>query len=341
MNYKILLGGYTSRLNKGVAEITLDTQKKELRDYHLLAEIVKPTYLLAKEDDIYACMQVGEEGGIAKIQDNKIVKSLTLSKVSPCHISYDQDRDYFYLSNYHEGLLFVVKETENGFVELDRVAHQGSGVHPNQEKSHIHFAQVSPCGKLLLACDLGTDEVYVYRSETDGKLTELCRFKTPDGFGPRHLAFHTHKPLVYVFGELSNQILVLKAETEKGELSNMQLISSLPADFSGWSAGAAIRLSRDGRFLYASNRGHNSIVVCKVEESGEIEPTMWISTEGNFPRDFALSPDGDYLVAAHQNSDNLTLFAVDRQTGRLSLLQKEIAAPECVCVHFKESERGR
>lgn len=336
MKQKILLGGYTSRLNKGIAEITLNTESKALVDYRLQTEIAKPTYLLVKDNAIYTCMQDGELGGIAKIADGEVVKSLQLSKASPCHISYDQKREVFYLSNYHEGLLFVVKEVKNGFVEVDRVAHEGSSVHPNQEKSHIHFAQISPCGRFLFVCDLGTDEVYLYEPQENGELKEHSRFHTPAGFGPRHLTFHPEKPLVYVLGELSNQVIVLEMNSESGELTQKQQISMLPENFKEFSAGAAIRITSDGKYLYASNRGHNSMVIYAVGKEGSLQILAHIPSYGDFPRDFALDESEEFLVVAHQNSDNLTLFARNKETGNLSLCEKEIAAPECVCVCFTQ-----
>ena len=344
----VLLGGYTAGNNKGVAKITLDKTAKALKEYAVVCEMEKPTYLLQKEGRIYACMQEGEQGGMAKIVDGKIVDKLMLGKVSPCHISWDEKREVFYLSNYHEGTLYVVAETEQGLCEVDRIIRQGSSVHPNQEKSHIHFAQISPCGRFLFVCDLGTDEVILYQpclkkpeatEKPSGKLKEHFRFQTPAGFGPRHLTFHPVHPIVYVLGELSNQILVLHIDPETGNGKQVQILSMLPEGFQDTSAGAAIRITKDGKYLYASNRGHNSIVIYRVREDGTLQLSEHVPTYGDFPRDFALDSDEEYLLVAHQKSDNLTLFKRDCTTGGLLLQQKEVYAPECVCVCFTDKEK--
>ncbi len=330
MKQTILLGGYTNRVNRGIAQITLDTEKKALEDYSLICELEKPTYLIKKEGDIYSCIK----GGMVKIRNGQPEKRLSLEGASPCHISADPSRPFFYLSDYHQGTLYVVEETENALLERYRIAHQGSSVHPNQEKSHIHFAEMTPCGKYLLVCDLGTDEVYSYRPQEDGSLQEHFRVKLPAGFGPRHLTFHPEIPLVYVLGELSSQIMVLAADPGTGMLWQKQIIVMLPESFKDFNAGAAIRISADGKYLYASNRGHDSIAVFSVKENGLLQLEGHTPTCGKTPRDFALSPEGDFLVAAHQDSDGLTLFARDKMSGKLTLCQKEIYAPECVCVCF-------
>lgn len=336
MKYQIYLGGYTAQENKGIASIFLDTDKKSLEQYQVEAELDKPTYLLAKKGVIYTCMQQGREGGMAKIVDGEVTATCNLGEGSPCHISYDAVNDCFYLANYHAGALSVVQEKEGKLEETERIYHSGSSVHPNQDKSHIHFAQVTPCGKYVLVCDLGTDEIYTYeihRGDTV-TLTEASRHKTPLGFGPRHLTYHPSKPIIYVLGELSNEVLVLSVNTDNGEFTRMQKIPTIPADFTEFSAGAAIRITEDGRFLYVSNRGYNSIAVYQVLASGELKLVEITPSAGDFPRDFDLSPEEDFLVVAHQKSGNLSLLERDRKSGKLSLLLQDIPAPECVCVHF-------
>ncbi|RRD96168.1 lactonase family protein [Clostridiales bacterium COT073_COT-073] len=339
MKQTILLGGYTNKANKGIAAITLDTEKKRLENYVTLVKADKSTYLLEKGGMIYTCIQNGEFGGMAKVENGNITDQVDLGSGSPCHISWDEERKQFYLANYHDSRLSVVQETTGGLKETERIVHVGSSVHPNQEKAHVHFAQISPCGRFLFVCDLGTDEVYLYEPSANGTLKEYSRFKTPAGFGPRHLAFHPDKPLVYVLGELSSQILVLAADPESGKLSQQQIITMLPEDFKDFSAGAAIRITRDGRFLYASNRGHNSIVIYGIREDGSLQLLDHIPTYGDFPRDFMLDGSERFLVVAHQKSDDLTLFERDLVTGKLTLCQKNVYAPECVCVCFTEVKK--
>ena len=149
------------------------------------------------------------------------------------------------------------------------------------------------------------------------------------------MVFHPNKMIAYLFGELDSSVTVLTYDEADGSFTQTQKVSTLPKDFDGENGGAAIRVSNDGRYLYASNRGHNSIAVFAIAEDGlSIDSIQTISTEGDFPRDFALSPDNSYVVAANQNSDNLTLYRRDSETGLLSMIQKDVFAPEAVCVYF-------
>ena len=156
------------------------------------------------------------------------------------------------------------------------------------------------------------------------------------GTGPRHLVFHPVHKIAYLFGELDSTVTVLAYDESDGSFTQKQKVSTLPKDFDGENGGAAIRVSNDGRFLYASNRGHNSIAVFAIADDGlSVEMIQSVSTEGDFPRDFALSPDNKYVVAANQNSDNLTLYRRDNASGLLTMIQKDVFAPEAVCVYFE------
>lgn len=331
---KILLGGYTNRENQGIGQIYLDVDQKQLRDYRLVFKVEKPTYLVQRGGEIFSCLQRGSQSGMVMVE-NGLEKGKQLAEGSaPCHISVDSHRPYFYLSYYHQGLVTVVERRGNDLVETCRIRHEGSSIHPNQEKSHVHFAHVCPQGNFLFVCDLGTDEVYLYMPQEDGSLREHSRISMPEGFGPRHLAFHPKpsRPIIYVLGELSNQILVL--ENQDGTWLEKQVISTLPEGFTEKSAGAAIRITKDGKHLYASNRGNNSIAVYQLLSDGCLKIVEYVPSRGRSPRDFALNLSEDFLVVAHQDSGNLTLFERDKETGKLTLRQQDVPAPECVCVCF-------
>ena len=138
-----------------------------------------------------------------------------------------------------------------------------------------------------------------------------------------------------MFGELSSDVEVLAYDAAAGTFSLLQVITTIPEEHTGFNGGAAIRISADGKFLYASNRGHDSLVVYAVSEDGEtLSLVEYVPTEGNIPRDFNLDPSGQFVIVAHQDSDNLTLFERDAETGKLTLLQKDVYAPECVCVFY-------
>lgn len=339
---KILLGTYTKRKSKGVYSIELDTEKKTLGDIHLEAEVGSPTYLDVSKDGtfLYTVLKNGNKGGIIalkKTDDGTYATTdvYTAEGSSPCYISYDPKRNFLYTANYHSGEISVFKTDENGALELtDTIQHSGKSVHENQKSAHAHYFDLTPDEKYLVACDLGTDEVITYTVNDDGKLFEVDIISTAPGTGPRHIVFHPNGKLAYLFGELSSDVIALSYNSESGTLSHLQTISSIPEEHTGFNGGAAIRISKDGKFVYASNRGHNSIVIFAVQEDGTLELVDYVPTEGEIPRDFNIDPSGQFIVVGHQDSDNLTLFERNAETGKLSLLQKDVYAPEVVCVAF-------
>ncbi|WP_462259533.1 lactonase family protein [Vagococcus teuberi] len=336
---KFLLGSYTRRISEGIYDITLDTKKKELVQLtHLISED-NPTYLDVSDNDIlYAVAKEGDLGGVASYKKNDngtytLLNRVMLEGAPPCYIAVDNKRQVVYGANYHQGILYSYKISEDGSLTLaDKIQDNGHGPHENQDGPHVHYADLTPDNRLVV-CDLGNDTVYTYDVDNEGKLTEVAKFIASPGTGPRHLVFHPTKPIAYLFGELSSDVLVLDYDASTGSFKELQTISTLPETHTGFNGGAAIRISKDGKFLYASNRGHNSLVVYSISEDGKTLNTLqWISVEGDFPRDFNLSKTDDFIVVSNQNSDNLTLFERNNDTGLLTLLQKDVFAPEVVCV---------
>ncbi|WP_218657952.1 lactonase family protein [Enterococcus thailandicus] len=334
---KIILGTYTRRVSEGIYTIDLDTEKKELSGLTLATKEVSPTYLAkSKAENLYTVTTVDGLGG-AGVYDStyQFLNAVTEEGAPLCYVAVDETRQLVYGANYHKGEVNVYRILDNGGIEaVESLYHQEeTGPHKNQDHAHVHYTDLTPDQRLVV-CDLGTDRVYTYDVAENGKLTLAATFVAEPGTGPRHLVFHPTQPIAYLFGELDSTVSVL-AYQENGSFEKLQKISTLPEDFTGENGGAAIRISNDGRFLYTSNRGHNSIAVFEISSNGEqLSAIQNISTEGDFPRDFALNSTNEFLVCANQNSDNLTLFTRDAQTGKLTLLQKDIYAPECVCVYF-------
>ena len=214
----------------------------------------------------------------------------------------------------------------------DKVQHTGHGPHENQASPHVHYTDLTP-DQYLVTCDLGTDEVITYDVDLEGKLTKLATYNCNPGAGARHLVFHHHYKIAYLICELNSTIEVLIYDGV-GEFEQMQVISTLPDDYSGFNGTAAIRLSKDGKFLYASNRGHDSIAVYSILADGSLELLEVVPTNGKNPRDFDLSPDQEFLIAVHQDSDNATVFKRNPETGRLAELSNEFHVPEAVCISF-------
>ena len=345
MKETIYLGTYTKGNSEGIYEIVLNTETKRLEEAKLVAKIGNPTYLALsnKKDILYAVSKTEKGGGIAAFKKNsdatfeKISELIEENAAPPCYVAYDADRSLVYTTSYHDGFVSVYKTDTNGSLTLTDVKqHDGSSVHENQEKAHAHYMNLTPDRNYVVACDLGTDKVYTYKVSEDGKLDLAVTYKANPGTGPRHLVFHPNGKFAYLVGELTSEIVVLAYNAADGSFKTVQTVSSIPDTHTTFNSGSAVRVTEDGRYLYSSNRGHNSIAVYAINEHGDsIERIQLIASEGDTPRDFALDPTEQFVVVGHQSSDKLTLFERNAETGLLSLLQKDVYAPECVCVAFE------
>lgn len=340
MSIEILLGTYTRRVSDGIYSVDLNKTSKTIDNLTLVAEVGSPTYLDTIQDKniIITIVNENEQGGIASLvkQEDGSYKrqSVMLADgASPAYVKYDESRNFVYTSNYHKGEAAVYSVDPQGNLDLlDTVRHSGSSTHENQQSPHVHYSDLTPDEKYLVVCDLGTDELYTYEVSDAGKLEEISRLTVKAGSGPRHLVFHPTLDIAYLFAELSSEIIVLDYNTETGGFSEIQTLSTIPEDHTSFNAGAAIRISNDGQFLYASNRGHDSLAVYSTNDNGKLTLVEYVSTEGETPRDFDLDPSNKFVVVGHQDSDNLTLFERNPDNGKLELLQKDFYAPEVVNV---------
>lgn len=341
MTNKMLLGTYTRRSSEGIYSVDLNTDTKKFENLTLVAKVGNPTYLDSNADKtiIYSVISEDGEGGLVTLKknvDGEFERKATVlgEGAAPCYVALDEKNQFVYTANYHNGDVSVYKTDNEGNLELtDTVAHDGSSVHENQDAPHAHYSQLTPDGRYMVACDLGTDKVYSYKVNSEGKLNEVATFEAPLGTGPRHLEFHPNLDIAYLFGELSSEILLLKYDAETGIFVLDQTISTIPNEHTEFNSGAAIRVSSDGNFVYASNRGHNSIVIFRTDDNGHLTLVDYVSTEGEIPRDFNIDPSEKFVVVGHQDSDNLTLFERESDTGMLKILEKDFDAPEVVCVH--------
>ncbi|GBG96803.1 lactonase family protein [Lactococcus termiticola] len=338
MREQLLIGGYTRRVSEGIYSVILDTVKGELSEHKLFVGVQNPTYLARDEKDRIYCPAIdGEGGGIAAFQIGEAeVKPLghVTSPGNPlAYVAVDPKRSLVYGSNYHLGEIRVYQKRVDGSLKLtDLVRHEGFGPKPEQKSAHVHYSDVTPDGRLV-TCDLGTDEVTVYDVLDEGKLNLVSIYSAEKGAGARHLAFHPNKKVAYLACELNSTVEVLSYNEEKGAFSLLQRISTLPKSHTGFNGVAAIRLSADGKDLYVSNRGHDSLVHYSVSPLGtKLQLEDWYATEGKTPRDFNFNEDDKYIIVANQDSDNLTLFKRDRATGQLELKQKDFYSPEGTAV---------
>ncbi|MBM7579578.1 lactonase family protein [Jeotgalibacillus terrae] len=335
--YKGFIGTYTKKSSKGVYEIELDTEKENLTVKGVAAEGKSPAYVNMDAEQEY--LYTVAPGGIAsyKIGDSlSAIAHVNERDGSPCHVSVSPDGEFAASATYLDGTIALFKrDKETGKVteQLSLIQHEGEGPHERQDAAHAHFSGFTPDGKYLVAVDLGTDEIISYTYQS-GELKQAAVFNAEPGAGPRHLTFHPDKPLAYVMTELSNEVLVLAYDSSTGAFRQLQAIPAIPGDFTENSQGSAIHMSSDGRFVYAGNRGHNSIAVYSAEENGELTHIEYAETEGNWPRDFVLDPSEAYIVAANQESDSLVLLKRDKESGRLTKTDVKVEVPEPVCVKF-------
>ncbi|KRL25848.1 carboxy-cis,cis-muconate cyclase [Limosilactobacillus frumenti DSM 13145] len=338
MTEQFLIGTYTKKDSKGMYKVTLDDDAGKITKVELAIPSQKPAYLQVGSDKtVYAVKQIDDQGGVAsyslKDDNAKMLSKVLAAGAPPAYVGLDEERHLLYSANYHTAKVDVFRiNPDHTLTQTDSVLHQGAtGPQPEQDSPHVHFADLTP-DKRLVVCDLGMDLVVVYNVSDDGKLTAVSRYKSEDGFGSRHIAFHPNGKYAYLLGELSSKLEVLKYNANDGTFSHVQTIKTIPADWTSHNGAAAIRLSSDGKFIYTSNRGENTIAVFEIQPDFTVKHIQSISTEGDFPRDFNLSADESYLLASNQNSDNLTLYKRDAETGKLTMLQKDVHCPEPVCV---------
>ncbi|MEH7375018.1 lactonase family protein [Neobacillus drentensis] len=339
------IGTYTKGDSKGIYSFTLDTTEGRIADINEAAQLENPTYLTISKDNryLYSVAKKGEEGGVVafSIEGDGTLREKNrqmLPGSSPCHVSVDSKNRYAFSANYHKGSVesYLINE-EDGSVQpaASIIKHEGSGPDPRQEKPHTHYAGVTPDENYLAVVELGIDALITYAISSDGTLTKANLLPLKAGSGPRHLVFHPNGKFAYLMTEFSSEVIVLTYHPENGHFTEKQYISTLPADFSENNQGSAIHISSDGRFVYAGNRGHNSIAVFRVDvETGELSFVELTSTEGDWPRDFMFDPTEKFIVASNQESSNLVLFARDEESGKLTLIESDIVVPYPVCIKF-------
>lgn len=339
------VGTYTKGDSKGVYTFTLDTDEKKIQDVKLAATLENPTYVTVSQDNrfLYSVIKEGETGGVAAYEidsqtgDLKALNSMVSDGASPCHVSVNKANTQVVTANYHKGTIELNSiNSESGRIESIQsvVAHEGSGPHERQEKPHTHFSGFTPDEKYVVAVDLGIDQLITYEIQEEG-LKEVTRLSVKPGSGPRHIAFHPNGKHAYIMTELSNEVIALSYDSNNGSFTELQYISTIPGDFTDNSQGSAIHISKDGKFVYVSNRGHNSIAVFQVDEtSGNLTLVERVSSGGDWPRDFVFDPTEKFLVGSNQESSNLVLYSRDSDTGKLTLLDSDITVPYPVCVKF-------
>lgn len=339
MTEDFLIGTYTKKASKGMYAVTLDPTKERLVNDRVVVESEKPAYLqVGPHHLVFSIRQEGNLGGVASYHIENGVATLVDKSLSagspPAYVGLDSKRHLMFTANYHKAEVNAYKINPDGtFVQTDSVKHEGAhGPEPEQaDGPHPHFTDLTPDGRLAV-CDLGMDLLVIYNISNDGKLTATNQFKFDPGFGTRHMVFAPNGQYAYVLGELSSKLAVLKYNAADASFTHIQTIKTIPDDWTAHNGAAAIHITSDGKFIYTSNRGENTIAVFAVQPDHTVKHIQSISSEGDFPRDFELNSDEKFLIASNQNSDNLTLYRRNTENGMLTLIQKDVTSPEPICV---------
>ncbi|OAD44539.1 6-phosphogluconolactonase [Polaribacter atrinae] len=343
MTTSFYVGTYTQKDAKGIYKYKLSEHGK-LEKIGLVAETINPTFLTKSKDD-KVLFAVGE----TNVNGTGFVKSFKIEKDSlhliskeesggggPCFVAINDD-NYIVTANYGGGSVGLLKADASGKLSevLNVQQHIGKGITERQEGPHAHSAWFHPTKKEVISVDLGTNELLFSTIDTQKKQlipTVQKSLKMAEGAGPRHLTFHPNNKWIYVLNELNNTVSIVKEK--EGVYFVDASISTLPKDFTAYSKAADIHISKDGAFLYASNRGHESIVIYKVNsEDGSLKTVGYESVLGKNPRNFSLSPDEQFLLVANQDTDNIVSFKRDATTGKLTFVS-EVVAPMPVCILF-------
>jgi 6-phosphogluconolactonase len=352
----VYIGTYTEHPadgggSKGIYVARFDSASGKLGPLTVAAVLENPSFVATSRDAkfLYAVSEVGVRDGSATEPTGFVHAyavgtggALTpLNRVSsggadPCHINVSSDGVGVAVANYTGGSVAFYRRRPDGSlgdVTIDR--HQGTGPRADrQEKAHAHSVDFSADDQAVLSCDLGADRVYLYRRGRMDSDTRSSVAMEP-GSGPRHLALHPSGKYAYVIAELSNSVAAFAWDAAAGTLRQMQTISTLPFGPTAESSTAEIVVHPSGRFVYGSNRGHDSVVSYSVDaKTGRLTYLANTPTGGKTPRSFAVDPSGRWLIAANQRSDSLVTFAIDQRTGALKPTGDVAAIPRPVCVHF-------
>lgn len=340
------VGTYTKNNSKGIYRINFNTATGRIDKKCLGYEIENPTYLsIDKERHIlYSTCKIGEKSGVSSFkywQEKEqlyLINCILSEEKQPCHISISNDKQTVITSNYHENKMFVYSTLDGLILNSPIIGtHKGSGVNKTrQEKPHIHCSIFTADEKYILSIDLGIDKMIVSTLSNDNKLIHSSdmSFSFPAGTGPRHITYSTStNPFYYVISELTSEIFVFKYDpNSKKPFKNIQILSSLPTEYKGEKSGAAIRIHKNNKFLYTSDRGNNSLSLFHIHSNnGNLEHINTFSCMGDSPRDFQIDPTGNFLLCANENSNSITIFSINQANGMLKLVKEEkIPTPTCI-----------
>lgn len=360
-SYVMYVGTYTNNGSKGIYAYRFDTETGKVWPIGLAAETENPSFLVADASGshLYAVNETenyrgASSGGVTAFAiDRATGKLKKLDEVAshgadPCFISFDRSGKYILVANYTGGNVAVFPLlADGGIAEATLVIQDEGALGPNkerQEKPHAHWIQASARNRFVYVSDLGLDRVLIYkfdaatgklnRGDSTGASKDFFSATLAPGTGPRHVAFSADGNFMYVIGELDSTVTVF-ANDAKETYQPIQKISALPEGFAGKNTAAEIAIPPNGKFLYASNRGDDSIAVFAIDgASGKLTFVQRVPCGGKTPRHFAIDPAGRHLLVANQDTGNIVEFAIDLMTGKLTSEGEVAKVPSAVCAVF-------
>ncbi|MBT5322695.1 MAG: lactonase family protein [Verrucomicrobiales bacterium] len=348
----VYIGTYTKTEEQGIHWLKLEMATGKLTAVGKLAGQKNPSFLAIHPNKkfLYAVNEIsnykGEKaGGVSAYSIDPKTGALTfLNQQSskggaPCHLVVDATGRNVLVANYTGGSVASLPISRKGRLRKASsfVQHEGSSVlKPRQASPHGHSINVSPGNKFAVAADLGLDKVLVYGfNAKGGKLTPAGFTKVAPGAGPRHFAFHPNGKFAYVINEITLTVTAFGWDEAKGKLSELQTITTLPVERGKGMSTAEVQVHPSGKFLYGSNRGHNTIAVFSIDgKTGKLKAIQHQSTLGKTPRNFGIDPTGKFLIAANQSSGDVFTFHINQDTGELKPTSHSVKVPMPVCVKF-------
>ncbi len=341
--YFLFVGTYTDSDSEGIYKYTFDSATGKVTDKVLAASLDNPSFLKISPDmkTLYAVQETdnydSSGGAVTTFKiENGLLREINTNGTGgahPCHIGISEDGRLLAVSNYTGGNFSIFNLGSNGGL-LSNPQIVDHKVLDTTKTSHVHSVQFTKDG--LFVADLGLDAIKRYTQEEKQFFpTEQASIGLPEKAGPRHFAFDKEEKFLYVINELNSTVTVFERNAQ-GKYNELSTQSTLDPDFMGDSYCADIHLSRDGKFLYGSNRGENTIVIFKVDKaSGRLSVVGRESVQGNWPRNFAFDPTDNFLLVANQKSNNISVFKRNTEEGTLNYLH-EINLPSPVCLEFMD-----
>jgi 6-phosphogluconolactonase len=348
----LFIGTYNRRGSQGIYTYRLDLAKGALERVSACEVADNPSYLALHPSGRYlyainevnefhgqpgggmTALAIGEDGALTVLNQQSVVGT------GPCYVSVDATGRYAFSANYAGGSVCMLPIAEDGRLGQAShfVQHQGTSVLlPRQGQPHAHSIVIDPTNRFAFVPDLGMDKIMIYRLDlAGGKLlpNEAQAFApVAPGSGPRHFTFHPNGRFAYVITEIASTIIVFRYDDGAGTLEQVQSVSTLPAGYRRRSHTADIHFSVSGKWLYGSNRGHDSLAIYAVDgESGRLTLVGHEPTRGMIPRNFFVEPTGAYVLVGHQESDSIVVFRLDNATGGLEPLRPAAHVPLAVCI---------